>query len=106
MLEIEILGWRTLALSHLILDVNGTLTRDGTLLEGIPERVEALKQQLTVELLTADTHGRLDMLKKELGIQGQRLVRGQPEAPQKSQRVRALGADHVAAIGNGANDLG
>jgi P-type E1-E2 ATPase len=102
----EIPGWRGLRLEHLVLDVNGTLTLDGQLLPNVPEKITAIQQSLNVQLLSADTFGRLDALAAELGVQAQRLRRDEPEAPQKAAVVQRLGADAVVAIGNGANDAG
>jgi len=104
-LEIEVPGWRSLQLEHLVLDVNGTLTRDGNLLPGVKARIADLKLVLTVCLLSADTFGRLDGVAAELGVQSARLRRGEPEAPQKAEVVKRLGTSRVAAIGNGANDV-
>jgi soluble P-type ATPase len=105
MLEVEIPGWQRLRLGELVLDVNGTLTCDGVLLPGIRKRVATVQSILEVRLLSADTFGRLDSIAAELGVAGQRLVRGQPEAPQKARFVRDLGAERVVAIGNGVNDV-
>jgi P-type E1-E2 ATPase len=104
MLDIAIPGWRTLRLEQLLLDVNGTLTRDGALLPGVAPRVAALRSTLAVRLLSADTFGRLEAVAAELGVRGQRLAPGEPEAEQKARVVRELGAAEVVAIGNGAND--
>jgi P-type E1-E2 ATPase len=105
MLEIDIPGWQRLRLERLVLDLNGTLSVDGEILPGVQERVTRLSNLLEVELLSADTLGRLDNIAARLGIRGRRLHRGQPEAAQKSRVVTDLGADAVVAIGNGANDV-
>lgn len=104
MLHLEIPGLRALYLRHLVLDVNGTLALDGELLPGVPERLRRLREQLTLHLITADTHGRQDQIDQALGLTGVRLAAGQPEAEQKAACVGALGAEGVVAIGNGAND--
>ena len=104
MIEIDVPGWRNLELAHLVLDVNGTLTLDGELLPGAPDRIQALLAQCEVHLLTADTFGRLDAIAARLGVRGRRLSPGS-EAAQKRAFVTELGADHVVAIGNGANDV-
>ena len=41
MLEIDIPGWGRLELASLVMDYNGTLARDGVLLEGVRERLQA-----------------------------------------------------------------
>ncbi|MCA1645436.1 MAG: ATPase P [Chloroflexi bacterium] len=106
MLEVEVPGWRHLRLEHLVLDVNGTLTRDGGLLPGVVERIAALRDALDIRLVSADTFGRLNAIAAELAIRGQRLETGTPEAEQKRSVVHALDPDRVIAIGNGANDRG
>jgi len=59
---------------------------------------------LEVHLLTADTHGRQSEIGQALEISGVRLAPSEDEAKQKAHYVNDLGADHVVAIGNGAND--
>jgi P-type E1-E2 ATPase len=54
-------------------------------------------------LLTADTHGRQYLIDRQLGLQAIRIQPGD-EAGQKAEYVRQLGAEHVVAIGQGAND--
>lgn len=105
MLHVSVPGWRNLHLGHLVLDVNGTLARDGLLLPGVVDRLAALRSTLDVRLLTADTHGRLDEIARDLGVPGTRLRAGEPEAAQKGEYVRQLGPATVVAIGNGANDV-
>lgn len=105
MIEISLPGWTSLQLAHLVLDVNGTLARDGALLPGVAERIGRLRQDLTVHLLSADTHGRLDEIGEQLGLDGVRLRPDAPEPEQKGAYVRQLGVASVVAIGNGANDV-
>jgi P-type E1-E2 ATPase len=105
MLELDIPGFGSLRLMHLALDVNGTLALDGTLLPGVADRLAALRSLLTVHLITADTHGRQAEIDATLGVSAVRTRRGEPEAEQKAAYIRALGAEQVVAIGNGANDV-
>ena len=105
MLKVDVPGWRQLDLKHLLLDVNGTLSRDGVLLGGVEARVAELRSILQVVLLSADTFGRLDAIAAQLQVQAQRLRAGEPEAEQKGRAVRELGSNRVVAIGNGANDV-
>ena len=103
MIELNIPGRRLMQLEHLVCDVNGTLAVDGQLPEGLVSSLSHLRDRLTVHLLTADTHGRQHIIDKQLNLTA---VRIQPtnEAAQKADYVNNLGADHVAAIGQGAND--
>lgn len=105
MLRIEIPGRGTLSLEHAVFDVNGTLAVDGRLVEGVAERLSDLGQQLTIHLLTADTHGGQAEIDRALGLSAHRLTPG-GEREQKATFVRELGASSVVAIGNGSNDAG
>ena len=103
MIEITIPGRGELRLQHLVTDVNGTLAIDGQLIHGLAKRLSALKDRLTIHLLTADTHGKQALIDQQLGLTAIR-VRGGDEAAQKAAYVRQLGAETVIAIGQGAND--
>ena len=103
MIEIEIPGWGRLRLARLVLDVNGTIAVDGALVDGVAERIEALRERVAVHWVTADTHGRQAALDDQLGFRAVRIEPGQ-EREQKAELVRRLGAENVCYIGNGAND--
>lgn len=105
MIEIDIPGWRILRIQHLLLDLNGTLALDGELLP-IQAQVRELATRLDVHLLSADTHGTLEAVAAELGVAWTRLSAVGAEAGQKAHFAQRLGADRVAALGNGANDVG
>ncbi len=103
MIELTIPGRGDLNIEYLVMDVNGTLALDGVLLEGVAKRIGALRDRLEIHLLTADTHGRQAVIDQLLNLQAAR-IRGGREAEQKAEYVRSLGAERVAAIGQGAND--
>lgn len=96
----EIPGLGELELEHLLLDLNGTTSEWGAVGEGLPHRLRDLSKDLTVHLLSADTYGTLAETAGSLGI-ASRVVRNGED---KRAAVVELGADHCAAIGNGAND--
>jgi P-type E1-E2 ATPase len=105
MIELNIPGRGLLELEHLVSDVNGTLAVDGQLLEGVVRSMAVLRDRLQLHLLTADTHGRQEIIDRQLNLQAVRIEPGE-EASQKAEYVRRLGAEHVVAIGQGANDAG
>jgi len=105
MIELNIPGRGSLQLHHLVADVNGTLAVDGQLLDGLVKKISALRDRLTVHLLTADTHGRQAVIDGQLNLKAVRVGPGD-EAAQKADYVRSLGAETVVAIGQGANDAG
>ena len=103
MIRLDIPGREILELEHLVLDLNGAIALDGKVLAGVPERLTALSESLTVSMVTADTRGQATVIAEQLGI---RLVLVTPgdEADQKRALVERLGAERVVAIGNWAND--
>lgn len=78
---------------------------DGHVLPEVRGRIGALRSRLVVHLVSADTYGRLAEIAAELDVQATRLRPGD-ETAQKAAFVRELGAESVAAIGNGASDVG
>jgi soluble P-type ATPase len=57
MLEIVIPGFRHLALDTLVCDYNGTLARDGRLLNEVRARIARLAPLVRVKIITGDTFG-------------------------------------------------
>jgi soluble P-type ATPase len=105
MIELTIPGRGILELEYLVCDVNGTLTVDGLLVDGLVRSFSVLRDRLSLHLITADTHGRQDVIDRQLNLKAVRIQAGD-EARQKADYVRELGAEHVVAIGQGANDVG
>lgn len=103
MIELNIPGWGQMELEHLVCDVNGTLAVDGKVLDGVRRGFSTLRDRLAIHLLTADTHGKQDIIDRQLSLKAVRIEPGQ-EALQKANYVKRLGADRVVAIGQGAND--
>ena len=76
MIELSIPGRGGLQLQHLVTDVNGTLALDGVLIDGVAQRIAAIRDRLNVHLLTADTHGRQSAIDKQLDLTASRLTGG------------------------------
>ncbi|MBI3949476.1 MAG: ATPase P [Acidobacteria bacterium] len=103
MIEINIPGVGPCRFEHLVLDVNGTIARDGQLLSGVKERLDRLRERIEVHLITADTHGAQASIDQELRLTATRLPpTGQAQA--KLAYIQQLVPQTVVAIGNGAND--
>lgn len=90
----------------LVLDYNGTLATDGTLVAGVADRLRELAlppHGLSIHVVTADTMGtvrrQLDGLPCAVSILG-------PTAQDKAklEYVQGIGAEWTVAIGNGQND--
>jgi P-type E1-E2 ATPase len=103
MIELTIPGCGLIQLEHLVCNVDGTLAIDGQLIEGVSRSLRELRDRLQIHLLTADTYGKLAAIDRQLGLTAVRIQPG-GETEQKATYVRELGAERVAAIGQGAND--
>lgn len=103
MITIDIPGFRTLRLAHLVLDFNGTLALDGKMLPGIASRMAALANVLDLHVVTGNTHGDAQDQLRDCATKVVCLaVTGQAQA--KRDYVLGLGESGVVAIGNGRND--
>ena len=97
------LAQEPLWLTRLLLDLNGTLARDGRLLPGISPRIARLRGSLRVLLVSGDTFGTARRRLPELGVPFEPL--GQiGQGAQKLRIARRLGPRSVVMVGNGRND--
>lgn len=102
-IDIEIPGFAHLRLDHLVLDYNGTLARDGILLDGVKSRVEQLLRRLSVHVVTADTFGSVRAALAHLPCRIAVLPAERQDIG-KLNYVERLGTHRTACIGNGRND--
>ena len=103
MLKINIPGREEMTLSHLILDYNGTIAEDGAIIESIRPRLESLSKDLSIYVITADTHG--TAAQRCAGLPLQVLTFPTTQVGEiKAQEARKLSGG-VVTIGNGFNDI-
>ncbi len=103
MIKVNIPGRGDYVIEKLLLDYNGTIALDGTLLPGVGERITRLAESLEVILVTADTHGTAAKNCEGLPIK----VLTYPTehvAEIKAKVARELGGG-VICVGNGYNDM-
>lgn len=103
MITIDIPGFRTLQLAHLVLDYNGTIALDGNLIPGVPDSLRVLTSQLQIHVITADTFGSAQAQLNGLPITFS-IIPKTEQAAAKAEYINRLGTDSVVAIGNGRND--
>ena len=103
MLNIKIPGREEMTLSHLILDYNGTIAEDGEIIEAIRPRLAELSKDLSIYVITADTHG--TAAQKCAGLPLQVLTFPTTEVGAiKAEEAQKLSGG-VVTIGNGFNDI-
>jgi P-type E1-E2 ATPase len=93
-------GASGLEIENLVLDLNGTLSDRGILIDGVAERIGSLARAVEVHLVTADTLGTAARLAGELPVALTTISHGSD----KADYVASLGAKRTVAIGNGRND--
>lgn len=98
---VSIPGRAELRLEHLLLDVNGTLTNRGALIDGVEPLLARVRDVLEIRLVSADTFGTLDGLAEHLGVAATRASTGED----KVRVLDEIGRERCAVIGNGANDV-
>ena len=103
MIEVNIPGFGSIAVQHLVLDYNGTLAVDGRPAAGVKRALSALADRLTVHVVTADTFGEVAREMADVPCTVSILSPGRQDEA-KCRYVERLGAEHVAAVGNGRND--
>lgn len=103
MLEISIPEFGPLQLEHLVLDVNGTLSFDGEVPQQVKDKLRELAFHLKIHVLTADTFGTAKTQLADVPCTVNILPSGMMDE-QKEAYVNNLGAESVAAYGNGRND--
>jgi len=100
MIRIDIPGKGLIELSDAVFDINGTLAVDGQPISGVAERLQILREHLSIYILTAGTHGNLAQIEHALCIPLQLISTGED----KARFVQQLGPARVIAFGNGSND--
>jgi len=100
-LSVPIPGRSELRLEHVLLDINGTLTNRGTLIDGVEARLGRLRDAVGIHLVSADTFGTLDAIAARLRVAAVRASNGED----KVRVLDELGRESCAVVGNGANDV-
>ena len=103
MLEIEIPGFGSIKLKHLVSNFTGTLSLNGKLLPGVEDRFNKIAEFLSIHVLTSDTFRSAKSALKNVHCTTI-VLKGKYHDIQKEEYVEKLGATSVVAFGNGNND--
>ena len=104
MINISIPGYDDILIKNLILDYNGTLSKDGILIDGVKERLNNIASLgVNIYIITADTNKTVN--KQCSDINASVIVVDKDNATNdKLSLVETLGSETSFAIGNGRND--
>jgi len=103
-MTIDIPHYKTLNLKHLVLDYNGTLAKDGTLIKETRPLLNALDEHYTIHVITSDTFGTVQAQLEGLDITV-KILHSDDHTGEKSNYIQTLGAEECIAVGNGSNDM-
>jgi len=92
---------RPLRIDTVVIDFNGTLAVDGRLIRGVCPRLKKLAAFTNIVVMTADTFGSARRALSGLPVEVCIIRQG----ADKRRFVESVGPQHVAAIGNGVNDV-
>lgn len=102
-MKYQVPGVGTIEIKTIILDLNGTLSVNGKIPDGVKERFEKLKNLgIKVILFTADQRGTAEDLCKEYEIDFVRTKNGE----EKETAMKNYDPETTAAIGNARIDIG
>jgi soluble P-type ATPase len=103
MITINIPGWGDMEIKNILLDMNGTIARDGKIPSGVKEKINSLAGKAKVYVLTADTQGTAIEEIRNLEAELVKLP-GKDSKIGKLEFLKTLEPEMTAAIGNGNND--
>jgi len=102
-MQVSIPNYKTLELKHVVLDYNGTLAKDGILIEDAKVLLQELSLKYSVHVITADTFGSVHKQVESFDLKV-KVLSSDNHTQEKAQYIEQLGWVHCAAVGNGNND--
>ncbi|MDO5707358.1 MAG: HAD hydrolase family protein [Andreesenia angusta] len=101
---IEIPGFRSIHIEHLVLDYNGTLAVDGKVIDGVRDRIKKLSKEIKVHILATDTFSVANSEFEDYDVEI-KIMNSDDSAIHKRKTVETLGNQNTVCIGNGFNDI-
>jgi len=102
--SVEIPGFGRRDIRALATDFSGTLSFDGTLSEGVRDRLLRLSELVEIHVLTSDTFGTAERELAEIPVRLEILAGEHHELQKEFYVQNRLDPGYVAALGNGNND--
>ncbi len=100
---IEIPNFKTLDITHIVCDYNGTIAKDGMVYPEVKVLFETLAENYTLHVITADTFGSVAAQLADSPVTI-KVLSSSDHTQEKADYIASLGAEKCAALGNGNND--
>ncbi len=105
MIKVNIPGYKNVEIKNVVFDYNGTIAKDGILIEEVRGLIEELvKQDIKVYILTADTNGTVREQCEKLPVKIEIFDNGKATRDKK-KIIEKIGPWNTVSIGNGRNDI-
>lgn len=105
MISIDIPGKGKMKIENLVLDFNGTIAYDGTIKDGIREKIQSLNEKdINIYILTADTYNLAKEQCADLPVELQ-IFDQDNAAISKREIFNKIDSQTTMTIGNGNNDV-
>lgn len=102
-MKIDIPNYKNIEIKNIVLDFNGTIAKDGKLVDDISYLIYQLSQKFNIFVITADTN---NSVKQELVSLHVKIVilKSKNHTKEKMKFIKSLNKKSVVSIGNEAND--
>jgi len=100
---IDIPNYKRVKITDIVCDYNGTIAKDGILLQKVADIFERLQREFRVHVITADTFGSVQKQLDGFDIEIE-ILRSDDHTQEKAEYIKSLGAETSIALGNGNND--
>jgi soluble P-type ATPase len=100
---IKIPNFKTLHITDIVCDYNGTIATDGMLLPKVKALFTELSKEYKIHVITADTFGTVAKELDDCDVEI-KILASQDHTKEKAAYIQHLGADNCVALGNGNND--
>lgn len=105
MIMIDIPGRESITVKNVVFDFNGTIAKDGIIIEETREKIKELSNKgVNIFIITSDTYGTAVKQAKDLPVIV-KVFNKENAAEDKKKIVEKLGCHVTVAIGNGRNDI-
>lgn len=100
---IEIPNFKTVNITDIVCDYNGTIAKDGKVLPEIKALFKQLSKMYKLHVITADTFGSVHSQLQEYNTTI-KVLSSDNHTEEKAQYINMLGCESCVALGNGNND--
>jgi soluble P-type ATPase len=100
---IEIPNFKNIQITDIVCDYNGTIAKDGVVIDGLKELFLQLAKSYTLHVITADTFGSVKEQLKDYNV-AVKVLSSDNHTREKALYIQNLCAENTVAIGNGNND--